>query len=54
MRLSGRQMKHKTPFTIPAMLAGMWVLLAMLDALETYSISDLQAFGALILPRQPP
>lgn len=54
VRLSGRQMKHKTPFTIPALLAGMWVLLAMLDALETCSISDLQAFAALILPRQPP
>jgi hypothetical protein len=55
VRLSGRQMKRKTPFTIPAMLAGMWVLLAMLDAFETYSIEQLRDFADLALPhRRPP
>ena len=41
VRLSGRQMKHRPKFTLPALLAGMWVLLAMLDALETYTLEDL-------------
>lgn len=56
VRLSGRQMKHKTTFTVPALLAGMWTLLAILDALETYSIEQLQDFAKLILPDrfQPP
>jgi hypothetical protein len=34
VRLSGRQMKRKRPFTEPALLAGLWVLLAMLDVLD--------------------
>jgi hypothetical protein len=56
VRLSGRQMKRTTPFTMPAMLAGMWVLLAMLDALETYTIDQLHDFAAVALPhrRGPP
>lgn len=55
VRLSGRQMKRKTPFTMPAMLCGMWVLLAMLDALETHTIDQIRAFAALALPyRRPP
>jgi len=48
--LSGRQMKRKTPFTMPAMLAGMWVLLAMLDALENYTVDQLRNFAAVALP----
>jgi len=55
VRLSGRQMKRKTPFTMPALLAGMWVLLAMLDALETHTIDQIRDFAALALPhRRPP
>jgi hypothetical protein len=55
VRLSGRQMKRKTPYTMPAMLAGMWVLLAMLDAFETYSIDQIRDFAAVALPhRRPP
>jgi len=50
VRLSGRQMKRKTPFTMPAMLAGLWVLLAMLDALETYSIDQIRTFAKIALP----
>lgn len=55
VRLSGRQMKHKVPFTMPALLDGMWILLAMLDALETYTIDQLRTFAELALPhRRPP
>lgn len=56
VRLSGRQMKHRTTFTIPALLAGMWVLLAMLDALETYTLEQLHEMAEIALPslRQPP
>jgi hypothetical protein len=31
VRLSGRQMKHKQEFTIPALLAGLWTLLSMIE-----------------------
>ena len=50
VRLSGRQMKHKCPFTVPALLAVLWVLLAMLDALDHYTIADLRHAAALCLP----
>lgn len=50
IRLSGRQMKHKCSFTVPALLAGLWVLLAMLDALDHYSVADLRRAAALCLP----
>lgn len=50
IRLSGRQMKHKCLFTVPALLAGLWVLLAMLDVLDHYSIDDLRRAAALCLP----
>lgn len=42
VRLSGRQMKRRKPFTAPALLAGLWVLLAMLDVLEQYTVDDLR------------
>jgi hypothetical protein len=50
VRLSGRQMKHKCPFTMPALLAGLWVLLAMLDALDHYTVADLRRAAALCFP----
>ena len=34
VRLSGRQMKRSQPWTMPAMLAGMWNFLAMIDVLD--------------------
>lgn len=37
IKLSGRQMKRKQPFTYPALLDGMWALLAMLEIMEVYS-----------------
>lgn len=50
VRLSGRQMKHKCPFTVPALLAGLWVLLAMLDVLDHYTVANLRRAAALCLP----
>jgi hypothetical protein len=42
VRLSGRQMKRNQPCTAPALLAGLWNLLAMLDMLEHYPPPELQ------------
>jgi hypothetical protein len=47
-RLSGRQMKRNKPFTAPALLAGLWSLLAMLDTLEQYDVSALHALVAQV------
>ena len=55
VRLSGRQMKRSRPFTMPAMLAGLWSLLAILAVLEHYSVEQLQSLSNLILANpQPP
>lgn len=50
IRLSGRQMKRKRPFTEPALLAGLWVLLAMLDVLDHYTIADLRRAASVCFP----
>lgn len=50
VRLSGRQMKRGVPFTIPALLAGLWTLLSMLDILEHYNLEELRTFADLIQP----
>lgn len=50
VKLSGRQMAYGKRFTEPALLAGLWILLAMLQTLETYSLDDLRAIAALVLP----
>jgi len=45
IRLSGRLMKHKVEWTAPALLAGMWQLLMILDALDQYPIEELKEMG---------
>jgi hypothetical protein len=50
VRLSGRLMRRDKSFTEPALLAGLWVLLALLDALERYSVEEIKGMAALILP----
>lgn len=50
VRLSGRQMKRTKPFTEPALLAGLWVLLAMLEALEHYTLEELKQAAQLVMP----
>jgi len=42
VRLSGRQMKRARPWTAPALLEGVWVLLSMLDLLEHHDLSKLR------------
>jgi hypothetical protein len=41
IKLSGRQMRHKVEFTNPALLAGLWVFLSMLEIMENYSKEEL-------------
>ena len=42
VRLSGRQTKRNKPITAPALLAGLWVLLAMIDLLESEDIHEIR------------
>jgi len=51
VRLSGRQMAHGKRFTEPALLAGLWTLLAMLHTLETYDLDQLHQLASVVLPR---
>lgn len=58
VRLSGRQMKHGQSFTRPALLAGLWILLAMLEVLQSHSLEELHALASFAfhthLPNRPP
>lgn len=51
VRLSGRQMKHRLQFTKPALLAGMWILLTMLETLKHYTLDELRAIADVALPK---
>jgi hypothetical protein len=46
--LSGRLMRRGVEYTAPALFAGLWQLLAMLDTLERYTLSELQTAGQLL------
>ena len=50
IRLSGRQMNRNRPFTELALLAGLWILLAMLDVLDHYTIADLRRAVSVCFP----
>jgi hypothetical protein len=50
VRLSGRQMKRTKPFTAPALLAGLWVLLNVLYVLESYQLQDLRHITEILFP----
>jgi hypothetical protein len=50
VRFSGRQMKHGRKFTLPALLAGLWTLLAMLEFLETHSVEEAYQLAEFCLP----
>jgi len=41
IKLSGRQMKCGVEFTNPALLAGLWVFLSLLEVMESYSPEEL-------------
>lgn len=49
VRLSGRQLEWGQEHTAPALLAGLWVLLAMLEALDRHSVAELRSFKNLLL-----
>ena len=49
VRLSGRQLKWGREATAPALLAGLWVLLAMLSVLQEHSVEELRRFQQLVL-----
>jgi hypothetical protein len=53
-RLSGRQMKRAKDWTVPAMLAGLWNLLAMMSILENYSPTQFNQLTTAILANPPP
>jgi hypothetical protein len=48
VRLSGRQTKRKRPHTAPALLAGLWVLLSMLELLEYHPLAKLRRLARRI------
>ena len=50
IRLSGRQMKWGCTFTEPALLAGLGVLLVMLDFIEQYDVEEVKRMAQLFLP----
>lgn len=45
IRLSGRQMKHGADWTMPALLSGAWVMLAMLALLKKEELHKIQAWA---------
>lgn len=49
VRLSGRQMAWGREATAPALLAGLWSLVAMLEVLESHSVEELRRFRDLLL-----
>ena len=50
VRLSGRQMHYGKKYTAPALLAGFWVLLSMVDILETYDVDTLKSLAQIANP----
>lgn len=53
VRLSGRQMKRGVESTLPAMMAGLWTLLAMMQTLEEYPLEDLRAMAHVVFGQPP-
>jgi hypothetical protein len=48
VRLSGRLMKRGVAYTAPALFAGLWNLLAIIDALDEYSLDELREMARSI------
>ena len=49
VRLSGRQMKRGVAFTEPALLAGLWVLLSMLEIAQQHDLGELHRLAQFVL-----
>lgn len=47
IKLSGRQMRHQVAFTHPALLAGLWVFLSMMEIMDAYSQDELDSLKAI-------
>jgi len=54
VRLSGRQMGWGKAYTEPALLAGLWMLLAMLELLEQEDLEELRRLGRFARPSADP
>ena len=59
VRLSGRQMKRGVAWTLPALLAGVWVLVAFREALARTPLEEMLRLAETFLPppaasRDPP
>lgn len=54
VRLSGRLMKWGKRFTEPALMAGLGVLLPMLDLLKRFNVDELRELSQALLPQPPP
>jgi hypothetical protein len=54
IRLSGRLMGHEVEHTVPALLAGMYALLQIRHALETYTRAEIEALHDAVFGRIPP
>jgi hypothetical protein len=50
VRLSGRQTKRRRPITTPALLAGLHILLTMLQMLEQYTPAQLRRYAQIAAP----
>jgi len=48
VKLSGRQMKYKKTHTIPALLAGLWVFVTMLETLAQHSVEELRSLAKYV------
>lgn len=53
VRLSGRQLRRGREFTMPAMLAGLWNLLAIMEEVNRTPLNELQSLAQLILAKPP-
>ena len=54
IRLSGRQMKRGKAFTEPALLAGLWVYLAMMEVMDQFNHQELKDLLDPIFPKPEP
>lgn len=53
VRLSGRQMKRGVEYTLPAMMAGMWTLMAMMQTLNEHPLEELRALAHIVFGQPP-
>jgi hypothetical protein len=52
VRLSGRQMKWGQEHTVPALLAGLWTFLGMMEVLREHRVTDLHRLNRILFERK--